>query len=200
MLGQDLTLYSTQAGVIKPRQPFKYADVEESRESNMINVGDTIDHDDPFALGRFTSAQKDIYNQVLAELRSGRKRTHWMWYIFPQLDGLGTSATTKRYAIKCREEARRYLKHPVLGSRLRECAAAVLAVEGRSVAEIFGYPDDQKLQSSMTLFASIADPGSVFAHVLDKYFHGEQDVRTLHFLENLKERIGAREEVDGEHK
>jgi uncharacterized protein (DUF1810 family) len=158
----------------------------------MINAGDTIDHDDPFALSRFTSAQKDIYEQVLAELRSGRKRTHWMWYIFPQMDGLGTSATTKRYAIKSREEARHYLKHPVLGSRLRECAEAVLAVEERSVAEIFGYPDNRKLQSSMTLFASVADPGSVFARVLDKYFHGERDVRTLHLLENL------REEVEGE--
>lgn len=166
----------------------------------MINAGDTSDHEDPFALSRFTSAQKDIYEQVLSELRNGRKRTHWMWYIFPQIDGLGTSATTKRYAIKSREEARQYLKHPVLGLRLRECAEAVLATEGRSVAEIFGYPDDQKLQSSMTLFASVADPGSVFARVLDTYFHGEQDVRTLYLLENLKERIGAREELEDEHK
>lgn len=159
----------------------------------MINAGDTSDHDDPFALNRFTSAQKDIYEQVLSELRNGRKRTHWMWYIFPQIDGLGASATTKRYAIKSSEEARHYLKHPVLGSRLRECAEAVLAVEGRSVAEIFGYPDDRKLQSSMALFASVADPGSVFARVLDKYFHGERDIRTLDLLEHLQERVGERQ-------
>jgi len=159
----------------------------------MINAGDTSDHDDQFALSRFTSVQKDIYGQVRSELRNGRKRTHWLWYIFPQMDGLGASATTKRYAIKSREEARQYLKHPVLGSRLRECAEAVLAVEGRSVAGIFGHPDDQKLQSSMTLFASVADPGSVFARVLDKYFHGEQDIRTLALLEHLKERVGERQ-------
>lgn len=153
----------------------------------MIDAGDTGDHEDPYDLGRFTSAQKDIYDQVLAELRNGRKRTHWMWYIFPQLDGLGTSATTRRYAIKSREEARQYLVHPLLGSRLQECAEAVLAVEGRSVAEIFGTPDDRKLKSSMTLFASAAGPGSVFARILDKYFHGERDAGTLHLLERIKE-------------
>ena len=156
----------------------------------MINAGDAADHGDPFDLSRFISAQNEIYDQVLAELRSGRKRTHWMWFVFPQMDGLGFSATTKYYAIKSREEARRYLNHPLLGPRLRECAAAVLAVEGRSAAAIFGSPDDQKLQSSMTLFASVAGPGSLFSRVLDTYFHGERDVSTLHLLEKSQERMG----------
>ncbi len=146
----------------------------------------TQDHNDPFDLSRFTSAQEGIYPRVLAELRSGRKRTHWMWYIFPQIDGLGYSTTTKLYAIKSLEEAQRYLAHPVLGTRLRECAEAVLAVEGRTVSEIFGYPDDLKLKSSMTLFASVTDSDSVFARVLKKYFDGAQDVRTLQLLEKLK--------------
>jgi uncharacterized protein (DUF1810 family) len=152
----------------------------------MTKADDTIDHDYPFDLGRFTSAQERIYDRVLAELRIGQKRTHWMWYIFPQIDGLGHSTTAKHYAIKSIEEARQYLNHPVLGPRLVECAETVLNVEGRSISEIFGYPDDLKLKSCMTLFACIADPGSVFVRILDKYFRGERDVRTLDLLENLK--------------
>ena len=145
----------------------------------MVNASDTFD------LNRFTSAQQNIYDSALAELRSGQKRTHWMWYIFPQIDGLGHSTTSKHYAIKSLEEARQYLNHPVLGKRLLECAEAVYAVEGRSVSEIFGYPDNLKLKSSMTLFASVAAPGSVFARVLDKYFNGERDALTLQLLEKL---------------
>lgn len=148
----------------------------------MINTSNTID------LSRFTTAQESIYDSVLAELRNGRKRTHWMWYIFPQLDGLGFSATSKYYAIKSIEEARQYLNHPVLGRRLLECSEAVLAVEGRSVAEIFGYPDSLKLKSSMTLFTYVAAPGSVFARILDKYFNEEQDTLTLQLLGKLKAR------------
>jgi uncharacterized protein (DUF1810 family) len=143
---------------------------------------------DPFDLRRFIRAQESVYDSVLAELRSGRKRTHWMWFIFPQIDGLGLGTTTQYYAIKSVQEARQYLNHPVLGTRLRECTEAVLAVAGRSVSEIFGYPDDLKLKSSMTLFAAVADPGSAFAHVLDKYFQGEQDARTLQLLEGLRDR------------
>jgi uncharacterized protein (DUF1810 family) len=112
-----------------------------------------------------------------------------MWFIFPQIDGLAYSATSKRYAIKSIEEARQYLNHPVLGTRLLECAETVLAVEGRSVSEIFGYPDDLKLKSSMALFAYVADPRSVFVRVLDKYFQGEQDIKTLPLLEKLKEKM-----------
>jgi uncharacterized protein (DUF1810 family) len=149
----------------------------------MTKPSHTFDHDDPFDLGRFVSAQEGIYDRVLAELRRGQKRTHWMWFIFPQIDGLAYSATSKHYAIKSIEEAQQYLNHPLLGERLLECAEAVLAVGGRSVSEIFGYPDDLKLKSSMTLFAYVADPGSVFVRVLDRYFQGEQDVRTLDLLE-----------------
>lgn len=145
----------------------------------MTNASDTFD------LSRFTTAQESIYDSVLAELRNGQKRTHWMWYIFPQIDGLGHSATSKHYAIKSLEEARQYLNHPVLGQRLLECAVAVFTVEGRSIPEIFGYPDHLKFKSSMTLFASVAAPGSVFARILDKYFNGERDALTLQLLEKL---------------
>jgi uncharacterized protein (DUF1810 family) len=143
---------------------------------------DNIGSYDPFNLRRFEDAQKGIYNDALAELRNGRKRTHWMWFVFPQIDGLGHSSTAKYYAIKSAEEARQYLNHPILGRRLLECAEAVLAIEERSASDIFGYPDELKLKSSMTLFASVADPHSVFARVLDKYFHGERDERTLKLL------------------
>jgi uncharacterized protein (DUF1810 family) len=152
----------------------------------MRKTDETIDRDDPFDLSRFTRAQQGIYDSVLAELRSGRKRTHWMWFIFPQIAGLGHSPTSQHYAIKSSEEARQYLKHPVLGTRLLECAEAVLAVEGRSVSDIFGYPDDMKLMSSMTLFAAVEDnPDSVFIQVLEKYFQGKRDHRTLQLLESL---------------
>jgi uncharacterized protein (DUF1810 family) len=149
----------------------------------MANASGSTDRDDPYDLTRFTRAQDKVYAAVLAELRGGQKLTHWMWFIFPQIDGLGNSATTKYYAIKSIEEARQYLKHPVLGSRLLECAETVLAIRGRSVSQIFGTPDDLKLRSSMTLFACVAGPDSVFDHVLDRCFHGERDARTLRLLE-----------------
>ena len=152
----------------------------------MTETRDTIGRDDPFALSRFTRGQARVYETVLAELRSGQKRTHWMWFIFPQIDGLGDSAKTQYYAIKSVEEARQYLNHPVLGTRLTECAEAVLAIGGRSVREIFGDPDDMKLKSSMTLFAYVAGPHSVFVRVLDKYFHAGQDLRTLDLLAKPK--------------
>lgn len=142
---------------------------------------------DSFDLSRFTSAQKNSYGNALTELRNGRKRTHWMWYIFPQIDGLGHSPTAKHYAIKSLEEARQYLNHRVLGPRLLECAEAVLAVEGQSASEIFGYPDNLKLRSSMTLFTYISAPDSVFSRVLDKYFNGEQDMLTLQILDKLNQ-------------
>ncbi len=151
-----------------------------------IQSSDAIGRDDMFGLNRFIIAQDSVYDGVLKELKSGRKRSHWMWYIFPQVDGLGYSATSKRYAIKSMEETRAYLNHPVLGSRLAECANAVLAIEGRSASDIFGYPDDQKLKSSMTLFASVAGQDSLFARVLDKYFQGERDARTRQLLKSSK--------------
>jgi uncharacterized protein (DUF1810 family) len=152
----------------------------------MTEPSDTTPADDPFQLGRFLAAQAPIYNQALDELRQGQKRSHWMWYIFPQIDGLGHSATTRHYAIKSIEEARRYLAHPVLGPRLTECAEALLSVRGRSASQIMGYPDDRKLQSSMTLFETVAGPGSVFGRVLDRYYNGERDRRTLEILESLQ--------------
>ncbi len=140
--------------------------------------------DDPYDLKRFLSAQQGIYERALAELTRGQKRTHWMWYIFPQFDGLGYSPTAKRYSIKSIEEARQYLNHPVLGKRLLECTEAVIALKGGSLSEIFGYPDDLKFKSSMTLFEKIAGSGSVFSSALDMYCHGERDATTLKLLEN----------------
>jgi uncharacterized protein (DUF1810 family) len=138
--------------------------------------------DDPYLLDRFTQAQEDDYDRALAEIRNGRKRTHWMWYIFPQIDGLGSSSTARRYAIKSLAEAEAYLNHPVLGPRLVECAEAALSVEGRSANAIFGAPDDMKLRSCATLFSRVAPAGSVFHRLIDKYFQGRPDEKTLQLL------------------
>jgi uncharacterized protein (DUF1810 family) len=137
---------------------------------------------DPYNLNRFVKAQENDYQRALAEIRSGCKQSHWMWYIFPQFDGLGFSPTSKRYSIKSLAEARAYLGHPVLGPRLRECAEAVLGVEGRSAFEIFGSPDDLKLRSYATLFAHVSPAGSVFERLLDKYYQGEPDSQTVRLL------------------
>ena len=137
---------------------------------------------DPHNLSRFVQAQEDDYEQALAEIRSGRKRSHWMWYIFPQIDGLGFSSTSRRYSIKSVAEAQAYLSHPVLGPRLVECAEAAFRVEGRSAFEIFGSPDEMKLRSCATLFACVAPAGSVFDRLIDKYFQGRRDGKTLHLL------------------
>ena len=137
---------------------------------------------DPHNLIRFTEAQEPVYSNVLSELKSGRKRTHWMWFIFPQIAGLGFSPTAQLYAIKSLDEARDYLKHPVLGKRLLECSELVLAVKDRSISDVFGYPDDLKLRSSMTLFSYVAEEDSVFDAVLERYFDGKRDARTLELL------------------
>ncbi len=137
---------------------------------------------DRFALQRFLEAQETTYRAALSELRSGHKRTHWMWFIFPQIDGLGSSPTAKRYAIKSLAEAEAYLDHPVLGGRLLECTQAVLNVRGRSAAEIFGYPDTLKLCSSLTLFERVAPHDSLFSRALDSCFGGKRDVRTLEII------------------
>ena len=148
----------------------------------MIQRDSTSDRGDPFDLSRFINAQEGIYDRALAELRDGLKRSHWMWYIFPQVEGLGHSPTTRRYSIKSLEEARHYLAHPVLGQRLKESAEAVLAIQGRSAADIFGHPDDWKLQSSMTLFELVSGPESVFGRILEKYYQGKRDTRTLQIV------------------
>lgn len=149
-----------------------------------MSANDTTDQagDDPYDLARFVRAQERDYARALAELRSGRKRSHWMWYVFPQFDGLGFSSTAKRFAIKSLEEARAYLRHPLLGPRLEECAQALLDLEGRSAFEILGSPDDLKLRSCATLFAYVSPPGSVFERLLGKYFDGEPDERTLRLI------------------
>lgn len=137
---------------------------------------------DPHKLARFLEAQAPVYEQVVAELGAGRKRSHWIWFIFPQLAGLGYSTTAQYYAITSLQEAQAYLAHPVLGARLRECAGLVLAVEGRSAHDIFGWPDDLKFHSSMTLFGR-ADPAQdLFRQCLAKYFAGAEDPQTLALL------------------
>ena len=134
---------------------------------------------DQFNLERFVEAQEGVYEQACAELRAGRKRSHWMWFVFPQIRGLGSSPTAVRFAISGMEEARAYLEHPVLGPRLREYTGIVVGVEGRSVEEIFGYPDDLKFHSSMTLFAKATAEAGVFGKSLEKYFGGAMDRGTL---------------------
>ena len=141
------------------------------------------EREDPFRLERFVEAQEPVYEQVCAELREGRKRRHWIWFIFPQLRGLGHNSTAQFYAIRSRAEAKAYLQHPVLGARLRECTALVNAVEGRGVGEIFGFPDDLKFRSSMTLFAEVAPDEQLFRQALEKYFMGEPDERTLEMMQ-----------------
>ena len=138
---------------------------------------------DPYNLERFVQAQEGDFEQALSEIRSGRKRSHWMWYIFPQFDGLGTSWTSKQYSVKSVAEAKAYLAHPVLGPRLVECAEATLLVERLSALEIFGSPDDMKLRSCATLFAHVSPEASVFHRILDKYFHGKPDDRTIRLID-----------------
>jgi uncharacterized protein (DUF1810 family) len=138
---------------------------------------------DRFDLQRFVEAQASVYVTALAELRAGQKRSHWMWFVFPQLRGLGTSAMATHYGIATLDEARAYLAQPVLGPRLRECTEAVLAVQGRSLHAIFGSPDDMKFGSSMTLFErAVGGTGQPFRAALDSFCSGEADQRTLALL------------------
>ena len=144
-----------------------------------LKSGDAGDRHD---LNRFVQAQEHDYERALSEVKNGRKRSHWMWYIFPQFDGLGFSAMSKRYAIKSIAEAKAYLSHPILGPRLIECAEAALRVEGRTAHEIFGSPDDMKLKSCATLFAYVSPEGSVFEQLIDKFFNSDRDQKTLDLL------------------
>lgn len=134
---------------------------------------------DPFDLRRFVEAQAPTYADALAELKAGKKRSHWMWYVFPQYAGLGRSSMAERFAIRSIDEAKAYLRHRILGPRLVECAQAVLDVHGKTAHDIFGSPDDLKLRSSATLFSRVSEPGSVFHRILERYFEGEPDERTL---------------------
>lgn len=134
---------------------------------------------DRFHLERFVHAQAPIYKRVLGELRAGEKMSHWMWFIFPQIRGLGYSATCIEFAISGRDEALAYLQHPVLGQRLKECTELVLRIEGRSALDIFGAPDDMKFRSSMTLFAQVSSNDDIFERALQKYFDGVPDQLTI---------------------
>jgi len=143
--------------------------------------------EDRFNLQRFVEAQSGVMERVCAELRAGQKRSHWMWFVFPQIRGLGSSEMAMQYAISGREEARAYLDHVVLGPRLQECAGIVVGLDGRTIEEIFGYPDDLKFHSSMTLFAEAANPSEwVFEKALMKYFGGKADGATLAQLTSTK--------------
>jgi len=133
-------------------------------------------------LSRFVDAQNSIFSRVTAELAAGRKQSHWMWFIFPQVEGLGSSAMAQRYAIRSRAEAEAYLAHPLLGPRLVECTRLVLAVQGRSLRDILGAPDDVKFRSCMTLFDAVS-PSSIFAEALDRYCGGQRDAATTAFLQ-----------------
>ncbi len=133
-------------------------------------------------LQRFVKAQVPLYNTVLKELQNGDKRTHWMWFIFPQIDGLGTSPTAMLYAIKDMEEAKAYLAHPVLGARLLECSLIVAGLNGKSAHDIFGFPDEKKGQSCITLFSIASSTVTVFAEVLAKFYNNEKDQRTIKIL------------------
>jgi uncharacterized protein (DUF1810 family) len=142
---------------------------------------------DPYTLERFVDAQKEDYARAISELDAGRKRSHWMWYIFPQFEGLGASSTSRQYSVKSLAEAEAYLAHPILGPRLLACAEAVLRIEGRSAVAIFGSPDDMKLRSCATLFAAVSAEDSVFHRIIDRYFHGQPDDKTLRLLGDTRQ-------------
>jgi uncharacterized protein (DUF1810 family) len=145
-----------------------------------------MNKNDPYDLGRFIEAQNRWIEQVQKELQKGHKQSHWMWFIFPQLKGLGHSAMANRYGISSGKEAEAYLTHPILGSRLRHCTSLVLLVEGRSIEQIFEDPDDLKFRSSMTLFASVDSESAIFKNALKKYFAGKLDQLTIQRLEGEK--------------
>ncbi len=135
-------------------------------------------------LKRFLDSQAKDFERALAEIKRGRKQSHWMWYIFPQIAGLGSSETSRFYAVKDRAEAELYLAHPVLGARLVEISEALLEIEGKTANQIFGSPDDMKLKSSMTLFGALKNTNPIFQSVLDKYFNGAKDLRTLQLIDD----------------
>jgi uncharacterized protein (DUF1810 family) len=142
-----------------------------------------VNESDRYDLRRFVDMQHSVFEQVRAELQAGRKLSHWMWFIFPQFKGLGHSPMAAKFAISSRHEAEAYLQHRILGPRLNECTRMVLDIQNRSIAQIFGYPDDLKFRSSMTLFANIASDNPLFAAALQKYFAGEPDNRTVELLQ-----------------
>ena len=151
---------------------------------------------DRFNLHRFVEAQDPVYERVLAELRRGRKTSHWMWFVFPQISGLGVSGMSRRFSISSLAEARAYFRHPILGPRLVECAQLVIAVQGKTVYDILGSPDDLKFRSCMTLFSRAAEDPGVFGQALNKYFSGEPDALTLERILELGDQ-GTGQEFGG---
>jgi len=137
---------------------------------------------DEFLLQRFIQAQSHLYSDVVSELKQGHKISHWMWFIFPQVEGLGRTSTAEKYAIKSIEEAKAYIAHPILGNRLRECTELVLEIDGCSANQIFGYPDDLKFNSSITLFKQVAEDNKIFKDATVKYFDGQEDILTINLL------------------
>jgi uncharacterized protein (DUF1810 family) len=140
--------------------------------------------EDPFHLQRFVDAQNSIYGNVVNELRRGEKRTHWMWFIFPQVVGLGRTPTAERYSIKSIEEAKAYIVHPILGVRLQECTKLVISIDGKTANQIFGFPDDLKFCSSMTLFNHVAEDNNIFLNAITKFYAGREDDLTIKILES----------------
>ena len=147
-----------------------------------VDKSDVVGDTDPYNLIRFVQAQERDYERALSEVKDGRKYSHWMWYIFPQFEGLGFSSIARLYSIKSIAEAEAYLSHSVLAPRLKECTEAVISVEGRSAYDIFGFPDEMKLKSCATLFSYVSSAESVFQFLIDKYFQGECDSNTLRLL------------------
>ena len=174
----DRPMLTERNGSRSPGSGFKV------RGTRMQSTHHGANPDDPIDLARFVAAQKNSYDRALTEIRNGQKRTHWMWYIYPQLHGLGSSSTSQRYGIKGADEAHAYLAHAVLGPRLVTMCEAALEVEERSATEIFGRPDDMKLRSCATLFETVSGEGSVYERILQKYFSGNRDSKTLRLLGN----------------
>lgn len=149
----------------------------------------STDPHDSFNLPRFIQAQDPVFELVQEELRAGHKRRHWMWFIFPQLAGLGGSEMSRHFAMGSAAEATAYLEHPLLGARLRTCTQLVLNLRQRSIAQVFGHPDDLKFHSCMTLFAQVSPDGSLFHQALEQYFHGIQDDWTLSLLDSKQAQL-----------
>lgn len=154
------------------------------KHQEVIEMQNDPINDDQYNLNRFVEAQAGVYNTVLSELKQGYKRSHWMWFIFPQLAIFGRSGTSKFYGITCKEEAALYLSHPLLGMRLKECANTLISLSGRTAHDIFSSPDDKKLRSCMTLFNHVSVSDSVFEQVLDRYYQGKQCQGTIEYLNN----------------
>ena len=172
-------LETIEPGLAEPDQRRKVAHLRHPPFDHCATVGHMQSSSDPFDLERFVDAQARVYAHVVDELRAGRKRSHWIWFVFPQIAGLGNSSTATHYAISSLDEARAYLRHDVLGPRLRECTRLVNAIGDRTIGQIFGSPDDMKVRSSMTLFARATHDNSDFVELLARYYDGEQDPLTL---------------------